>query len=113
MKWLMNIWRLPAYLAMALIRMYQWLLSPLLVPACRFEPSCSRYAYASFEKHGFFKGIALTAYRLGRCHPWHPGGIDPVPERLWKGKKCGSHGAATGTCSQQGVEICSEKENLL
>lgn len=67
------------YLAAALIRLYQWTLSPLLGPACRFYPSCSQYALQSILRFGFFHGSWLTARRLGRCHPWHPGGFDPVP----------------------------------
>jgi putative membrane protein insertion efficiency factor len=64
---------------MALIRMYQRLISPLLPPACRFEPSCSEYSRQAFEKHGFFKGFWLTVRRILKCHPFHPGGYDPVP----------------------------------
>jgi len=67
------------YLAAALIRLYQWTLSPLLGPTCRFYPSCSQYALQSILRFGFFHGAWLTLRRLGRCHPWHPGGFDPVP----------------------------------
>ena len=62
-----------------LIRLYQWTLSPLLGPTCRFYPSCSRYALEAVLRFGVLRGGALAARRLGRCHPWHPGGIDPVP----------------------------------
>jgi uncharacterized protein len=68
------------YLAAALIRLYQWTLSPLLGPTCRFYPSCSHYALQSILRFGFFHGSWLTLKRLGRCHPWHPGGFDPVPQ---------------------------------
>ena len=67
------------HLAAALIRIYQWTLSPLLGPTCRFYPSCSAYALQSILRFGFFRGGWLAAKRLGRCHPWHPGGFDPVP----------------------------------
>jgi len=70
------------YLAMGLIRLYQLTLSPLLPPSCRFEPSCSHYAYQAIDRFGFFKGGWLAAKRLGRCHPFHPGGFDPVPEEF-------------------------------
>ena len=67
------------YLAAALIRLYQWTLSPLLGPTCRFYPSCSQYALQSILRFGFLHGSWLAVKRLGRCHPWHPGGFDPVP----------------------------------
>ena len=63
------------------IRIYRALLSPLLPRSCRFEPSCSRYALGALEAHGPLQGLALTARRLARCHPFHPGGVDPVPPR--------------------------------
>ena len=66
-------------LATLLIRLYQWTLSPLLGPRCRFHPSCSQYALEAIERHGVLRGTGLAACRLGRCHPWHPGGYDPVP----------------------------------
>jgi uncharacterized protein len=69
------------YPLMALIRIYQVLVSPLLGPSCRFYPSCSRYGYEALATHGAVKGTYLTARRLLRCHPWNPGGVDPVPPR--------------------------------
>lgn len=63
----------------ALIRAYQLLVSPLLGPVCRFEPSCSRYACACVAHHGVLQGGALAIRRLSRCHPWNPGGYDPPP----------------------------------
>lgn len=65
-------------IAIALIRFYQRGISPWLPAACRFEPSCSNYAVEAYRRHGFFGGSWRTARRLGRCHPWHPGGYDPV-----------------------------------
>lgn len=61
------------------IRIYQKLVSPLLPQACRFYPSCSEYSRESIIRHGLLKGLALTLIRLGKCHPFHPGGYDPVP----------------------------------
>jgi putative membrane protein insertion efficiency factor len=66
-------------LAIAAIRAYQLLLSPLLAPACRFDPSCSSYAVEAIERHGLFRGSWLAAARIGRCHPWGGFGHDPVP----------------------------------
>jgi hypothetical protein len=63
-----------------IIRSYQLLLSGLFGPCgCRFHPTCSSYALDALKMHGFLKGFYLTIRRLLRCHPWHPGGIDPVP----------------------------------
>ena len=62
-----------------LLRAYQILLSPLVGPACRFAPSCSEYAREALLRHGLLRGSWLSARRLGRCHPWHEGGFDPVP----------------------------------
>ncbi len=62
-----------------LIRAYQVTLSPFLGPACRFYPSCSEYAYQAVVRHGPLKGLFLAVKRILRCHPFHPGGVDPVP----------------------------------
>jgi len=59
------------------VRVYQVTLSPLLGPACRFEPTCSRYLVAAVRKYGLMVGLGKGARRLARCHPWHPGGYDP------------------------------------
>jgi putative membrane protein insertion efficiency factor len=69
--------RVAIVLLIALIRLYQVTLSPLLGPACRFEPSCSRYMVECLKKYGLFLGLARGLRRLSRCHPWHPGGYDP------------------------------------
>ncbi len=66
-------------LALVLIRLYQWTLSPLLGPNCRFHPSCSHYAAEAIERFGILRGGWLALKRIGRCHPWHAGGYDPVP----------------------------------
>ena len=65
--------------ALALIRLYQLGISPLLGPGCRHEPSCSRYAAEAIERHGLASGSALGARRVLRCHPWGTSGWDPVP----------------------------------
>lgn len=62
-----------------LIRFYRFAISALLGHCCRFEPTCSSYALTAVEKHGCFKGCRLAIGRIARCHPWQPGGIDPVP----------------------------------
>jgi hypothetical protein len=64
----------------ATVRAYQWLVRPLLPPACRFHPSCSEYADEALERHGALRGGWLAARRVCRCGPWHPGGHDPVPD---------------------------------
>ena len=67
------------HLALGLIRLYQKTLSPILPSGCRFYPSCSRYGYGAIEEHGLVKGGWLAIKRLARCHPFNPGGYDPVP----------------------------------
>jgi uncharacterized protein len=61
------------------IRFYQLAVSPLVGPACRFHPSCSQYALEAVSRFGVLRGGWLAVRRLGRCHPFHPGGYDPVP----------------------------------
>ena len=65
--------------ALSLIRFYQERVSPARPPACRFFPSCSQYSYEAIQRHGLLKGGILTLWRLARCHPFPPGGYDPVP----------------------------------
>ena len=67
-------------LLLATVRLYRLLLSPWLGSACRFEPTCSVYALQALEQHGAAAGSYLTLARLARCHPWCPGGLDPVPQ---------------------------------
>ncbi|WP_370151611.1 membrane protein insertion efficiency factor YidD [Streptacidiphilus sp. EB129] len=66
---------------MGLIRVYQWTISPLLGPVCRYHPSCSHYGYEAVRVHGAAKGTVLTAWRILRCNPWSAGGVDYVPAR--------------------------------
>ena len=69
----------PRRLLTSLIRGYQRFVSPALPASCRFHPSCSQYALEAVTRHGALKGGWLAARRLARCHPFHPGGFDPVP----------------------------------
>jgi putative membrane protein insertion efficiency factor len=62
-----------------LLYFYRWFISPLLGPRCRFYPSCSEYAIAAVQNHGIIRGLFLSVKRLLKCHPWHSGGVDPIP----------------------------------
>lgn len=77
MKFLLQLLSLPF---LALIKVYQWVISPILGPnKCRFTPTCSHYAAEALKKHGPFKGLWLAIKRISRCHPWGGQGYDPVP----------------------------------
>ena len=76
MKTLLKLLALPL---IALIRIYQWVISPILGPKCRFTPTCSHYSLEAFRKYGLIKGLWLSARRISRCHPWGGNGYDPVP----------------------------------
>jgi putative membrane protein insertion efficiency factor len=69
------------YVLLALIKLYQWTVSRMLGPVCRFYPSCSRYGYEAISTHGALKGVPLTVWRILRCNPFNSGGVDPVPPR--------------------------------
>ena len=76
-----------SFILRTLVRGYQWLVSPILPPACRFHPNCSAYAVEAIDTHGALKGGWLMIKRVARCHPWTPGGYDPVPslnQARWK-----------------------------
>jgi len=75
-----------------LVDAYRWLLSPWLGNSCRFYPSCSSYAREALSLHGACRGSWLACRRIGRCHPWHPGGYDPVPETGHSPYKRPTHG---------------------
>ncbi|MDT4329514.1 membrane protein insertion efficiency factor YidD [Methylomonas sp. MED-D] len=70
------------FLLITLIKVYKYFISPLLGPRCRFYPTCSSYGLEAIQRHGAAKGSYLTLRRLLKCHPFHPGGIDPVPEKF-------------------------------
>lgn len=78
-----------------LIVAYRWLLSPVLGQHCRFHPSCSTYALEAFERYPLARAARLTLARLAKCHPWHPGGYDPLPDEA-AGPPTTSPTAATG-----------------
>ncbi|WP_136067709.1 membrane protein insertion efficiency factor YidD [Modicisalibacter radicis] len=71
--------RILTVLLVGLLKVYQYLISPLLGPRCRFWPSCSNYAIEALRLHGPARGGWLALKRIAKCHPWHAGGIDPVP----------------------------------
>jgi hypothetical protein len=71
-------------LLILLIQGYRTIISPLFPPSCRFRPTCSQYAIEALDRFGTFKGSYLAMRRILRCHPFHPGGYDPVPEKSQK-----------------------------
>lgn len=84
-----------------LLRAYQLLVSPMLGQNCRFYPSCSHYAVEALQVHGTLRGSWLTLRRLGRCHPWHAGGVDPVPPA----------GTASGKSAHSSPTACGCKQS--
>jgi putative membrane protein insertion efficiency factor len=74
-----TILRILSYPFILLIKIYQYAISPLIGPKCRFTPTCSNYSLHAFKKYGLFKGFWLTVKRISRCHPWGGSGYDPVP----------------------------------
>ncbi|NBI27540.1 membrane protein insertion efficiency factor YidD [Chengkuizengella sp. YPA3-1-1] len=74
MMMLKKLWTAP-------IHFYRKFISPIKPPTCRFYPSCSQYALEAVEKHGVVKGTGLSVKRISKCHPFHPGGVDHVPEK--------------------------------
>jgi len=78
------------------IRFYQKFISPLKPPTCRFYPTCSHYALEALETHGALRGSWLTAKRLVKCHPFHPGGFDPVPPAAGADARGGEEGEKSG-----------------
>ena len=91
-NWLLLLPRLLGWLLksllIGLIRFYQYFISPLKPPSCRFYPTCSSYAIEALKVHGPIKGLWLTVKRVGKCHPLHPGGLDLVPEKTPGKRKC-------------------------
>lgn len=79
----------------ALIRVYQYAISPYFAPSCRYTPTCSIYAIKSIERFGVFRGSIMAIKRVSRCHPWHEAGYDPVPETITSVSKK-SHSKLTG-----------------
>jgi putative membrane protein insertion efficiency factor len=88
-------------LLIALVRAYRLLLSPWLGSACRFEPTCSRYAIEALERHGALGGSTLAGWRLLRCHPWCDGGLDPVPDNPPWSRRRGDPSASAGGASNK------------
>jgi|AntRauTorckE6833_2_1112554.scaffolds.fasta_scaffold47884_2 putative membrane protein insertion efficiency factor len=91
-NWLLLLPRLLGWLLksllIGLVRFYQYVISPMKPPSCRFYPTCSSYAVEALQEHGPIKGLWLALKRVGKCHPFHPGGIDLVPEKNPRKSSC-------------------------
>lgn len=85
-----QFWKFFNAIPIALIRFYQFALSPYLGGSCRFHPSCSNYGLEAFKTHNFFTALGLTIWRILRCNPFVKGGYDPVPQR--NSNKTSNHG---------------------
>lgn len=81
--------------AIGLIRVYQWVISPLFPKSCRFAPSCSEYAAEAVQRHGLIAGGLLGLRRIMRCHPWGGDGYDPVPDHPWRHTQLPTHDHST------------------
>jgi uncharacterized protein len=82
----LGVWEVAKKLLISFIRFYQIFISPLKPPTCRFYPTCSHYGLEAVKRFGAIKGGWLTIKRILKCHPFHPGGFDPVPEKQENGK---------------------------
>ncbi|NYI39948.1 membrane protein insertion efficiency factor YidD [Demequina lutea] len=76
-----GVFRIPQYAVMALIKVYQLVVSPLLGPTCKYYPSCSHYGLEAVRRHGAIKGTVMAGWRVLRCNPWSNGGVDEVPAK--------------------------------
>ncbi len=74
-----TVWQVLSFPFIALIKLYQWIISPWMGQKCRYTPTCSQYGIEALKKYGPFKGLWLTIKRISRCHPWGGHGYDPVP----------------------------------
>lgn len=86
------------HLLIAVVRFYQVAFSPLFPPCCRFTPTCSHYAIEAIQVHGPWRGTLFALRRILRCHPFHPGGFDPVAAPA---NRAGSHDASTLNCKER------------
>ncbi len=84
------------FIFIGLIRVYQYLISPLIPASCRYTPTCSHYGVEAIQKHGPIKGGWLTIKRISKCHPWGGSGYDPVPEKTNKKEKDESNEKSKG-----------------
>jgi len=73
---------IPKSVLLGLLRGYKWAISPMLLPSCRYVPTCSEYAAEAIDRYGALRGSAMAVWRLLRCHPFVKGGYDPVPDRV-------------------------------
>lgn len=88
-----------------LIRLYQYVVSPWLGRCCRFEPTCSHYAVQAIQSHGVLRGLIFAFIRLGKCQPFHSGGVDPIPGARWLPGQCFNEPSCSAevSCQRRGA----------
>jgi putative membrane protein insertion efficiency factor len=104
--------RLPRWLVVQLLRGYRAVVSPLYGPTCRFYPSCSAYALTAVERYGVIRGGRLAVWRVLRCNPWNPGGVDPVPPLEVPSHECSVGSGDSGEGSTASVATTSAPSHV-
>jgi len=98
-----------ANLLIVLVKVYRTIVSPLLGKCCRFHPSCSAYCIEAIEKHGCLRGMWLAAVRMCKCHPWHAGGVDRVPDVAGRWPDCSDSRSTVERLSAVGRELIIDR----
>lgn len=107
------LWLLPRNIAIAIMKLYRLVISPLYGQVCKYHPSCSRYAVEAYQSQGFVRGTLFTGWRLLRCNPWSHGGIDDVPEQRTRGLRLTKHGFVTRSRGTTDSPLTEHTEDMI